>query len=104
MLLMSIVLIDNETICWAYCMSIRPTGFILFVKHTNCGGGHLLWLLIEMYQLSGYRMALGAVSYILPQHISAMSKYAAYPSVVMVTMVYQNEAGMEVNVESDSLC
>ena len=32
-----------------------------------------------------------------------MSKYAAYPSVVMVTMVYQNDAGMEVNVESDSL-
>ena len=40
----------------------------------------------------------------IPQHILAMSKYAAYPSVVMVTMVYQKDAGMEVNVESDSLC
>ena len=36
-----------------------------------------------------------------PRDVGAV---CAYPRVVMVTMVYQNDAGMEVNVESTSLC
>ena len=61
---MSIVLIDNGTICWAYCMSIRPIGFILFVKHTNWGWGHLLGRLNKRDELSGGAGTGGAVSHI----------------------------------------
>ena len=58
------VLIVNETICWAYRMSIRLTGFILFVKYTNCGWGHLLCRLNKRDGLSGVERTRIEVSHI----------------------------------------
>ena len=60
------VLIVNETICWAYRMSIRLTGFILFVKYTNCGWGHLLCRLNKRDGLSGVERTRIEVSHIPP--------------------------------------
>ena len=46
---------------------------------------------------------MAATAIKITQKRRATSKYAAYPRVVMVTMVYQNDAGMEVKVLSSTL-
>ena len=51
--------------------------------------------------LLGFILLLGRT---LSHHCALWYGVRTYPRVVMVTMVYQNDAGMEVNVESDSLC
>ena len=71
------VLIVNETICWAYCMSIRLIGFILFVKYTNCGWGHLLCRLNKRDGLSGVQRTRIEVSHIHSNSAQVILKAAA---------------------------